>query len=145
MDIGALRVPAGWVDTAPVLCHQPLDYLTKLVVRNRVMVPAGTVKFGKFLDRWTVLIGNMFGRVLDPGRHITNVWRLCVPEGLKEVFWKEMNGAQVLGNRYFSTANLKSDMGRTCLCGKEMSLDHILTGCAKYDLQPLTDLLLDAL
>jgi len=41
-DIGALKVPAGWVDVAPVLCHQPLDYLTRLVVQHEVQAPAVT-------------------------------------------------------------------------------------------------------
>jgi len=27
-DISAIVIPQGWVDIAPVLCHQPLDYLT---------------------------------------------------------------------------------------------------------------------
>jgi len=35
-DISAIRVPTGWVDASPVLCHQPLDYLTKLSVRAMV-------------------------------------------------------------------------------------------------------------
>ena len=126
LDISALQVPAGWVDMAPVLCHQPLDYLTRLVVRNIVPAPATTVRFGKFLDRWTVMIGNMFNSVLDPGRHIDNVWHINVPKGLKEVLWKEMNDAQVLGAKYFGTNYKKSDMGRICLCGQVMSLGHIL-------------------
>jgi len=145
LDISTLRVPVGWVDIALVLCHQPLDYLTKLVVHNRIPVPAGTIKFGRFADRWTVMIGILFDKVLDPGRHIGNVWRLTIPEGLKEVLWKEMNGTQVLGARYFGTNLRKSDMGRICPCGQEMSLGHILTGCAEYKLQPLMEALLDTL
>jgi len=144
-DISALRVLAGWVDFAPVLCHQPLDYLTRLVVRHRVPAPTGTSKFERFSDRWTVGLGNMFGVALDPGKHVGKVWDLCIPEGLKEVLWKEMNGAQVLGARYFGTANEKSDMGRVCPCSQEMSLGHILVGCAKYDLQLLHPILMDAL
>lgn len=73
-DIGALQVLAGWVDTSPVLCHQPLDYLTRLVVRHKRVPPAGTIKFCRFSNKWTVLLGNMFGRVLDPGQHIGNIW-----------------------------------------------------------------------
>jgi len=145
LDIGALQVPAGWVDMAPVLCHQPLDYLMKLVMRNRMPVPAGTIKFRRFSDRWTVTIGTLFDKVLDPGRHIGGVWHLLIPEGLKEVLWKEMNSAQVLGTRYFSTSNKKSDMGQICPCGQDMSLGHILMGCARYDLQPLLTILLDTL
>jgi len=144
-DVGALQVLAGWIDSAPVLCHQPLDYLTKLVVRHRTPAPTGTVKFERFSDRWTVVLGNMFGVALDPGKHVGNIWRLCILEGLKEVLWKEMNSAQVLGSRYFGTANKKSDMGRACPCGQEMSLGHILIGCTTYNLQPLQSLLLDAL
>ena len=70
---------------------------------------------------------------------------LTVPEGLKEVLWKEMNGAQVLGHRYYGARNAKSDMGRFCLCGTEMSLGHILLGCSKYELQPLMDILKEIL
>jgi len=144
-DISTLVVPQGWVDMAPVLCHQPLDYLTCLVVSNRIPAPTRTNRFGRFLDRWTVMIGTLFDRVLDPGSHVMKVWSITVPKGLKEVLWKEMNGALVLGHRYFGTKNKKSDMGRVCLCGQEMSLGHILLGCAKYKLQPLFAELKDAL
>jgi len=145
LDIGSLTVPDGWVDTAPVLCHQPLDYLTKLVVRARVGAPAKTLKFEAFSDRWMVTLGLMFGVVLDPGNYIGKVWRLAIPEGLKEVLWKEMNGAQVLGHRYYGRGHVKSDMGRSCLCGAEMSLGHILLGCSAYELLPLMTSLLTIL
>ena len=56
-----------------------------------------------------------------------------------------MNGAQVLGHRYFGTGLAKSDMGRFCACGKEMSLQHILLGCSTYKLQPLLDELTNVL
>ena len=144
-DICSLTVPAGWVDTALVLCHQPLDYMTKLVVRARLNAPAKTIKFESFSDRWTVTLGNMFGVVLDPGNYIGKVWTLPVPEGLKEVLWKEMNGAQVLGHRYFGRGHVKSDMGRVCPCSAEMSLGHILVGCGAYRLCPLMEILLKSL
>ena len=136
-DISTIVIPQGWVDTAPVLCHQPLDYLTWLTVRNRVPAPTGTNKFERFSDRWVVMIGTLFDRVLDPGSHVKKVWSINVPEGLKEVFWKEMNGTLVLGHRYYGTKKKKSDMGHVCPCGLEMSLGHVLLGCATYDLQPL--------
>ena len=79
----------------------------------------------------------MFGIVLDPGSHIGKVWSLAIPEGLKEVLWKEMNGVQVLGHRYYGTRLAKSDLSRFCLCGEEMSLRHILLGCDVYTLQPM--------
>jgi len=144
-DISTIIVPRGWVDVAPVLCHQPLDYLTRLVVRNRILAPAGTLKFGRFSDKWTVMIGTLFNKVLDPGSHIRKVWSITVPEGLKEVFWKEMNSALVLGHRYYGTRNKKSNLGQVCLCGQEMSLGHILLGCTKYDLWPLFAVLQSAL
>lgn len=144
-DIGSLTIPGGWVDMAPVLCHQPLDYITKQVVRRLTQAPTLTLKFSAFSDRWTVMIGNMFGVVLDPGGHIGKVWSLTIPEGLKEVLWKEMNGVQVLGHRYHGTGAVKSDLGRVCPCGAEMSLGHILLGCSAYKLQPLLDVLEEAL
>jgi len=144
-DINTIQIPAGWVDTSPVLCHQPLDYLTKLTTRALVQAPATTLRFGAFSDTWTVTIGNMFGIVLDPGSYIGGVWSLTVPEGLKEVLWKEMNGAQVLGHRYYGTGLAKSDMGRFCACEAEMSLQHILLGCSTYNQQPLMDVLADVL
>jgi len=91
-------------------------------MRAMVQTPTDTIKFGAFSDRRTVTIGNMFGVVLDPGHHIGKVWRLAIPEGLKEVLWKEMNGALVLGHRYYGTGLPKSDMGWFCTCGDEMSL-----------------------
>ena len=144
-DISAIQIPAGWVDISPVLCHQPLDYLTRLSVRATVRAPAATLKFEVFSDRWTVTIGHMFGVVLDPGSHIGKVWNLAIPEGLKEVLWKEMNGAQVLGHRYYGTGLAKSDMGRLCACEEEMSLQHVLLGCSAYRLQQLLDVRTDAL
>jgi len=92
-----------------------------------------------------MMIGNVFGVVLDPGSHIGRIWNLTIPEGLKEVLWKEMNGAQVIGHRYYSTRQAKSDMGRFCACNDEMSLQHILLGCDAYKLQPLLDILTDTL
>ena len=145
LDISSLRVPEGWVDTAPVLCHQPLDFITKLIVRTTAPAPAMTIKFGSFSDRWTVTIGNMFGIVLDPGNHIKKVWGLTIPEGLKEVLWKEMNGAQVLGHRYYGKGHVKSDLGRYCLCGSELSLGHILLGCSVYRLERLMAVLMGTL
>ena len=144
-NIRAIVVPAGWVDTSPVLCHQPLDYLTKLTMRARIQAPAITLKFGCFSDRWAMTIRNMFDIILDPGSHVGKVWNLTIPEGLKEVLWKEMNGALVLGHRYYGTRLAKSDMGRFCTCGDEMSLRHILLGCSAYKLQPLLELLMDTL
>jgi len=144
-DISEIKVPQGWVDIAPVLCHQPLDYLTRLVVRSRIPAPTSTNKFERFSDRWVVMIGTLFDRVLDPGNHIKKVWSINVPEGLKEVLWKEMNGALVLGHRYHGTKRTKSDMGCVCPCSKEMSLGHVLLGCATYDLQLLFAVLRDAL
>ena len=144
-NVSSIEIPSGWIDTAPVLCHQPLDYLTKQVVCDRVRAPTSTLKFEAFSDRWTVMIGNMFGIVLDPGSHIGGVWSLSIPEGMKEVLWKEMNSTLVLGHRYFGTRNAKSDMGRFCPCDAEMTLSHILLGCSAYKLQPLMDVLLDVL
>ena len=87
----------------------------------------------------------MFGVVLDPGNYIKEVWRLTIPEGMKEVLWKEMNGAQVLGHRYYGRGHERSDMGRFCPCGLEMTLGHILVGCEAYALQPLMEILLASL
>ena len=144
-DINSISIPAGWIDTAPILCHQPLDCLTRMVVCKRIRAPASTIKFESFSDRWIVTMGNMFGMVLDPGNYIGRIWTLPIPEGLKEVLWKEMNGVLVLGHRYYGSGHVKSDMGRYCLCEAEMTLGHILTGCSAYDLRPLTDVLLDIL
>ena len=141
MDLGSLEAPAEWVDSCPVLSHQPLDYLTKLVVRHRVLAPSSTLRFTKFSDRWTVTIWNLFGDILDPGRYIANVWKLNVPPKLQETLWKEMNGALVLGHRYHG----RSDLGRHCKCGVEMSLDHILVGCIRYRLDNLQAVLLERL
>ena len=141
MDIGRLTVPPGWVDDFPVLCHQPLDYLTKLVVRHQVPAPSSTLQFTRFSDRWTVTLYNLFGVILDPGRYIANVWKINVPQKLRETLWKEMNGTLVLGHRYYG----KSDLGRWCKCGVALSLDHILVGCAHYKLGVLQAVLLEHL
>jgi len=145
LNLGSLVIPAGWIDTAPVLCHQPLDYLTKLVVHVRVGAPATTTRFESFSNRWVVSLGFMFGVVLDPGNYIKKVWDLTIPEGLKEVLWKEMNGAQVIGHRYYGRGHAKSDLGRWCLCGSELTLGHLLLGCSSYNLQPLMTIMLTVL
>ena len=145
LDIGSLVVPENWVDTAPVLNHQPLDYMTKLVIRAQIGAPAKTLKFEAFSDRWMVTLRHLFGVVLDPGNYVGKVWSLTIPEGLKEVLWKEMNGALVLGHRYYGQGHARSDMGRFCLCGSEMTLGHVLLGCDAYRLQPLMDSLLAVL
>ena len=92
-----------------------------------------------------VSLGHMFGVVLDPGNYIKKLWSLTIPEGMKEVLWKEMNGAQVLSHRYFGQGHAKSDMGRFCPCGMEMTLGHILLGCDAYGVQPLMAALLTVL
>jgi len=138
MNLGLLTAPAGWVDTAPVLAHQPLDFLTKLVVRHVVPPPTVTLRFTCFSDRWVVAMGGLFGLVLDPGLYISNIWRINIPEQLREVLWREMNGTQVLGVNYHG----KSDQGRRCRCGATMSLDHIFLGCYRYDVTPLQAVLL---
>jgi len=138
MDLSRLTAPARWVDTAPVLAHQPLDFLTKLVVRHAVPPPTVTLRFTRFSDRWVVAMGGLFGLVLDPGLYISNVWRVNIPEQLREVLWWEMNGTQVLGINYHG----RSDRGRRCRCGATMSLDHILLGCYRYDVAPLRVVLL---
>ena len=61
------------------------------------------------------------------------VWQLNIPEGLKEVLWKEMNSALVIGHRYHGV----SDMGRFCRCRAELSLGHIFTSCTDYGQQGL--------
>jgi len=133
MDLSRLKAPAAWVDSAPVLAHQPLDFLTKLVVRHSVPPPTNTLRFTRFSDRWVVAMGGLFGVVLDPGLYVSNVWRINIPFQLREVLWREINGNQVLGSSYHG----KSDLGRKCRCGSTMSLDHILLGCYRYDLSPL--------
>jgi len=138
MDLSQLAAPAGWVDTAPVLAHQPLDFLTKLVVRHAVPSPTVTLRFTRFSDRWVVAMGGLFGLVLDPGLYVSNVWRINIPEQMREVLWREMNGTQVLGVNYHG----RSDRGRKCRCGATMSLDHILLGCYRYDVTPLRMVLL---
>jgi len=53
-DLWTLAVPDGWVDHQPVLAHQPLSYLTDLVVRELVMPPLSSWKSSPFCDRWVV-------------------------------------------------------------------------------------------
>jgi len=51
MDLSQLVPPTNWVDTALVLAHQPLDFLTKLVVRHSVTAPTSMLRFTCFADR----------------------------------------------------------------------------------------------
>jgi len=140
-DLWSLATPDGWIDHQPVLAHQPLSYLTKLVVRDTVLPPLSYGKAAPFCDRWVVCMANMFGVYLDVDIYAPLVWRINVLLGFKETLWREMNQAQAIGHRYRGTKELM----RTCPCGRELSLDHILLGCIRYDLSGLEQVLLDKL
>jgi len=141
MCIDNVALPSLWVDSAPVLAHQPLDYITKMVVQQFVPSPTTTVKFSRFSDRWVVAMAGLFNEVLDPGHYIANVWKINIPLKFQETLWKEMNNMLTLGHRYHG----RSDSGRFCRCRTEMSLNHILLGCRKYVLRGLQAVLLERL
>jgi len=136
-DLWALNTPDGWVDHQPVLAHQPLSYLTDLVVRESILPPLSSWKSSPFCDRWVVSMARIFGIYLDVDTYAPAVWTINVPVGFRETLWREMNGAQAIGHRYKG----KRDLLRTCPCGVELSLDHILLGCVWYNLSALEQVL----
>jgi len=140
-DLWTLVTPDGWVDHQPVLAHQPLSYLTDLVVRESVLPPLSSWKSSRFCDRWVVSMARIFGVYLDVDTYAPAVWTINVPVGFRETLWREMNGAQAIGHRYKG----KHDLLRTCPCGAELSLDHILLGCVRYDLSALEQVMHDRL
>jgi len=121
------------VDHQPVLAHQPLSYLTDLVVRESVLPPLSSWKSSPFCDRWVVSMARIFETYLDVDTYAPAVWTINVPVGFRETLWREMNGAQAIGHRYKG----KRDLLRTCPCGVELSLDHVLLGCVRYNLSAL--------
>ena len=136
-DLWNLVTPDGWIDHQPVLAHQPLSYLTRLIVRDTVLPPLSRWKAGPFCDRWVVSMARIFKVYLDMDTYAPLVWRINVPLGFKETLWREMNQAQAIGHRY----HRERELMRTCPCGQEMSLDHILLGCVKYNLSGLKQVL----
>jgi len=132
--IPSLYTPPRWVDSHPVLAHQPLSHLSALLVRYTVPAPLRTWKASSFADQWTVAMFGLFGKVLDAGMYISKIWSVNIPTGLREVLWKD-----ALGSLPFycpGWVSVKSSF--TCSCGVRLSLSHILTGCSSYDLSPLS-------
>jgi len=128
-----LYTPPGWVDSSPVLSHQPVSYLSSLLVRYTVLAPIHAYRSSPFRDRWTVSMFGLFGRVLDVGRYVSAIWTINIPTGLREVLWKE-----ALGSLPFSSPEwVSSRVPLVCRCGASLSLDHIFAGCASYVLTPL--------
>jgi len=67
LHIPDLYTPPGWVDSHPVLSHQPVSYLSSLLVRYTVPTPLRNYRSSRFTDRWTVSMFGLFGQVLDVG------------------------------------------------------------------------------
>jgi len=127
------------VDDNPVLAHQPVDVLTKMVVCATTVAPVLCHTFSAFADRWTVSLATSFGVLLDPSTYAAGIWKLTIPVGFKETLWREMNSGQAIGKHFFG----KQDSGWRCSCGVIVSLDHILQGCGAYDLSQLQQVLDD--
>ena len=127
----------GWVDSAPVLNHQPLSHLTYLVVRDSVPPPLLGPKFAAFCLEWLTYFHEVFDTQVNLLRHFQSLWTVNIPPGLWELLWKYAAGSLPLGLQWHGT----SDLGRTCRCGSMMSLSHIWAGCPAHDLTPLFDLL----
>jgi len=140
-DVVTLWTPKGWVDDAPVLNHQSLAHLTYCMVREATPNPLLGTKFRPFCKDWTKWVEEQFGARLDILRHFPTLWWMDAPVGLKELLWKAASGSLPLGHHWYG----KSDLGRTCRCGTEMSLPHVWSGCAAYDVSPLRDELLELL
>jgi len=86
-------------------------------------------------------MARIFGMYLDVDAYALAIWTINIPVGFRETLWQEMNGAQAIGHRYRG----KCDLMRECLCGTELSLDHILMGCRRYNLVVLERVLHDRL
>ena len=127
----------GWVDSAPVLNHQPLSHLTYLIVRDSIPPPLLGPKFAAFRLEWLTYFHDVFDTHIDLMRHFQSLWSVNIPPGLRELLWKYAAGSLPLGHRWHGT----SDLGRTCRCGSVMSLSHVWAGCPAHDLTPLFDLL----
>ena len=86
-----------------------------------------------FADRWAVAMFGLFGRVLDVGVYISNIWTINIPTGLREVLWKDALGSLP----FYCPGWVSVKASFACGCGVHLSLAHILSGCALYDLSLL--------
>ena len=136
-DVSSVLVPPGWLDTAPVLNHQPLAHLTYLVVHDSVPPPLLSDWFRPFCEDWSSWIFRRFDVRLNITRHLHRLWSVNIPPGLKDLLWRVMSGSLPLGRSWHGA----STMGKVCLCGSPMSAPHIWVGCSSYRLAPLFDLL----
>ena len=127
----------GWVDSAPVLNHQPLSHLTYLIVRSCVPPPLLGPKFAAFRLKWLTYFHEVFDTHIDLLRHFQSLWTVNIPPSLRKLLWKYAAGSLPLGHCWHGT----SDLGRTCHCGSAMSLSHVWAGCPAHDLTPLFNLL----
>ena len=140
-DLSDISVPPGWVDTAPVLNHQPLAHLSYLIVRDSTPSPLLSDRFRPFCENWSSWMVGHFNIHLDITKHFHRIWTVNIPPGLKGLLWKLASNSLPLGKNWHGT----SDFGRTCRCGSPMSASHVWMGCPSYDLAPLLALLCEKL
>ena len=142
--LDALRVPPGWVDSAPVLNCQSLAFITQALVSYSSPTPLLSPRMAFFRDRWTVFFFRTFDTCVDLGIHFCRLWRLNCPPGLKDLLWRSVTGALPIGSGWYG-----HDLGlQFCPCGDPAPLDlfHIFRGCSHFPVQRLyTDVLWPAL
>ena len=163
-SLASIHIPSNWVDTGPVLNYQSMRSLTEIIVKNRSISPSLGVKSLPFRRSWSEWAYGENDAWMDVTHHIPNIWKINVPQQLKELLWKEINGSLPLGHSWTSRVRLgqlcpcnnnvvdyrhvwispRCDATNGlravhCRCGATVSLAHIWKGCTSYDMSPFRE------
>ena len=165
-SLARLPVPPGWVDSGPVLNHQPLSSLTSYIIADTIVRPSQDLKSLDFRSCWTDWASGFSASWLDISHHIPNIWKINVPPQLRELLWKCIHNSLPLGRSWASkfrpgqhcpcnnsvisyahiwhrphceeTSGLRAVC---CCCSDYLSIAHIWIGCSEYNMDPFRTLL----
>jgi hypothetical protein len=133
LDLSKLTHLAGWVDPTHQLKGRSLKQLTETLVERTCCPPSFTNKLDHFRGTWDSFLAWRKLPPIPAPSCIPILWKLTIPTPLKETIWKWSLDALPIGHRFRS----KSDLGRHCCCGAELTLPHLWKSCPAYNLTPL--------
>ena len=135
-SVSSLVTPDGWVDTCPPLLGQSLAQLSSLVVANAIPASLPLSRLTLSSQQWSVSLWETFRVQLDLGPKLPYIWKLNVPQSLKELLWKSLFGALPLGATWRSRLSIGLDF---CPCGDSapLTLFHVFSGCSYFPVRPL--------
>lgn len=130
-DVSALCPPHGWVDSAPALANGTIHFFSGLIHHLSLASPLSGACFKHVAFAWTWQLFWIFNEWLDLVRYLLNIWKINIPVGLWDILWQSIMGHLPIG----PLSQGKFDKYHVCPCGVDMSLTHVLQGCASYPLQ----------